>query len=303
MTLSKLKIAAVVMLVLGLFGTGAVRLTQPALAEKPSAGKSAGKADGLKPVARQKEKKEQGPSLRGTVKSVDAGKNTITLTVAVDPGKKKTEEKSYEVAADATITLADVLSKKETAPAGKLADLIPGTAVDARLSVNKKSVVAITAFGPSIHGYVKSADPGKSTLTIGTKYSGKVQELTFQVRKEARIIKDDHLGKKGDTPKEGTFADLVEGVSVLVQASVNRKTALGITIQGASLQGTVASYDDGTKTLTVTVKEDAQVVDKPLKLAKGARVDGNLIQGARVAVTLSVHDKEVATAVRVLKDD
>ena len=298
MTLSKLKIATVVLLTLGLFGTGAGRLTQPALAEKPAAKKE----KGLKAVATEKEKKEQGPSVRGTVKAVDLAKKTIALTVIVDAAKKKTDEKTFDVAADAKISLGDVLSKKETPPAGKLADLIPGTGVDARLSVDKKTVVAISAWGPSIHGYVKSADPGKNTLTIGTKYSGKVQEMTFQVRKDARIIKDDGLGKKGDTPKEGTYADLVEGVPVLVQVSVHRKTALGIAIHGASLQGDVKSYDDGTKTLTVTVKEDAQIVDKELKVAKGARVSGNLVQGARVAVTLSVHDKDVATAVRVLKD-
>jgi RNA polymerase sigma factor (sigma-70 family) len=302
MMLSKLKIAVAVLLVLGIFGTGAGLLTRTALADKPS----------LKPVkqavAVQKEKKEQGPSVHGTVKAVDAGKNTVTLTMMVTPGKKETEERTYDVASDARITLQDVLSKKETPPTGKLADLLPGTGVNVRLSVDKKSVVEIGAWGPTIHGYVKSADPGKHTLTIGTKYSGKPTEMTFQVLKDAKIIKDDGLGKKGDkkkayTPKEGTFADLVEGVPVLVRVSVNRKTALGIAIQGASLHGTIKSYDDGTRTLTVTVKEDAQIVDKALTLAKGANVSGDLVAGARVNVTLSVHDKGVASAVKVLKDE
>ncbi|HKA55205.1 MAG TPA: hypothetical protein VKJ47_16245, partial [Candidatus Binatia bacterium] len=62
------------------------------------------------------------------------------------------------------------------------------------------------------------------------------------------------------------------------------------------------AYDAGNKALTVTVKEDAQVVDKELKLADNARIDGNPMQGDRVAVTLSVHDKDVAAAVRVIKE-
>ena len=71
---------------------------------------------------------------------------------------------------------------------------------------------------------------------------------------------------------------------------------------GGNLNGTLQGYDAGNGTLTVTVKEDAQVVDKTLTLAKGAKVEGNLVQGARVAVRLSVDDKGVAVAVLVVDD-
>ena len=73
-------------------------------------------------------------------------------------------------------------------------------------------------------------------------------------------------------------------------------------MEGGALKGVIKGYDEGTRTLTVTVKEDAQVVDKALKLAENARVDGELVQGARVAVTLSVDDKGIAAAARVLKE-
>ena len=53
----------------------------------------------------------------------------------------------------------------------------------------------------------------------------------------------------------------------------------------------------------MTVKEDAQVVDKSLKLAKEAKVEGDLTAGARVSVRLSVTDKETAVGVRVHKDE
>jgi hypothetical protein len=224
------------------------------------------------------------------------------VNVKTDPAGKKTEEKTFSVAADARVILEDALSKKETQPLGTLADLSAGTAVTLELSVDRKSVVAISARGPGLHGSIKSVGADRKTVTFSTKDSGKHVEKTVTLVKGIRILKDDGLGKKGDTPKEGTIADLNEDTPVLVRLSVNRKTALGINILGASLNGSLKSYDAGSKTLTVTVKEDAQIVDKELTLAKNAKVEGDLTAGARVAVTLSVHDKTIAAAVRVLKD-
>jgi hypothetical protein len=252
-------------------------------------------------LSAQKEKKEQGPAVQGTVKSVDAGKNILVVDVRTDPVKKTTEEKRFPVAADSQIILADTLSKKEKPPAGKLADLSEGTWVHLQLSVDGKSVVAISAHGPAYIGMVKAAD--KNSITISVKEKGGHAEKKLALVKDIRIIKDDGLSKKKtDAPKEGTIADLAEGVSVHVQVSVDRKRALGIQIQGASLHGTLKSYDAGNKTLTVTVKEDAQIVDKDLTLVEGARIEGELTADSRVAVTLSVYDKSKAAAVRVLKD-
>jgi RNA polymerase sigma factor (sigma-70 family) len=295
MMLSKLKIATLVLLVLGFLGTATGLLTAPALSGKPS---DAG-AKGLPAfVAGQKEKKEQGPIVRGVVKSADAGKKTITIAVRVDKTSKKTEDKTFSVAAEAKVTLEETFTKKEEPPVGSLADLSAGTGATLQLDVEGKKVVAISARGPGLHGRVKSVDQAKNTITVTSKPG----EHTVVIVKEAKIIKDDGLGKKGDTPKEGTLADLTEGTPVLIQLSVNRKKALGVHIQGQSLNGTLKAYDAGNKALTVTVKEDAQLVDKELKLAENARIDGNPMQGDRVAVTLSVHDKDVAAAVRVIKE-
>ena len=253
--------------------------------------------------AAQKDKKERGPMVQGVVKSVDAGKNMISVAVRKDPAKKEVEEKSFAVAGDARVIFEDNLTKTDKPPMGTLAGLSEGTQVTLELSADKKTVVAISARGPGIHGHIKSANAEKKTVIVSTKEAGGLVEKTLTLAKGARIIKDDGLGKKkGDAPKEGTFTDLTEGVSVHVQLSVDRKTALGISIQGGNLHGTLKSYDVGTRTLTVTVKEDAQVVDRTLSLAKDARVEGDLVADVRVAVTLSVHDKTVAAAVRVLKD-
>ena len=88
-----------------------------------------------------------------------------------------------------------------------------------------------------------------------------------EVVKGAKIIKDDHLGKKGDTPKEGTFADLAEGTPVLVQLSVDRKRALGIAIHGELLlsqrhEGEPVAVDDahGNVIFTLVVEGPAHPI-------------------------------------------
>jgi RNA polymerase sigma factor (sigma-70 family) len=294
MTLTRIKMVAVLLTVATVLGVSG-SLKQPALAGKPAAVVAA--------ATTQKEKKERGPSVHGVVKLVEAGKNTIVVTVQKAPGKKETEDQTHTVAADVKVTLQDNLTKKEAPPMGTLADLSEGTEVTLELAVDRKSVVAISARGPGLHGSIKSVAADKKSITVTSKDKTGAIEKTLTLAKGIRIIKDDGLGrKKSDPPKEGTIEDLNEGTGVLVHLSVNRKTALGINILGMGLHGTIKSYDSGSQTLTVTVKEDAQIVDKDLKLAKNARVDGDLTQGARVAVTLSVHDKDVAAAVRVLKD-
>jgi RNA polymerase sigma factor (sigma-70 family) len=294
MTLTRIKVAAVLLTVATMLGVSS-SLKQPALAGKPATIAAAATA--------QKEKKERGPSVHGVVKSVEPGKNTIVVTVRKDAAKKETEEQTHTLAADVKVTLQDNLTKKEAPPMGTVADLSEGTEVTLELAVDRKSVVAISARGPGLHGSIKSVAADKKSITVTSKDKTGAIEKTLTLAKGIRIIKDDGLGrKKSDPPKEGTIEDLNEGTNVSIQLSVNRKTALGINILGMALHGTIKSYDSGTQTLTVTVKEDAQIVDKDLKLAKNARVEGDLTQGARVAVTLSVHDKEVAAAVRVLKD-
>ena len=124
----------------------------------------------------------------------------------------------------------------------------------------------------------------------------------MKLAKGAKIFLDDGIGRKGDAPKEGTTDNLTEGGRVHVELSVDRKTALVLRLEGDHLHGTLKGYDDGTRTLTVTVKEDAQLVDKSLKLAKEAKVEGDLTAGVGVTVRLSVTDKETAVAVHVRKD-
>jgi hypothetical protein len=168
------------------------------------------------------------------------------------------------------------------------------------MSEDGKSVVAVYARGPSLLGSVKSVDEKAGTLTVEVKRKDSGTEMTLTIARGARITLDDGLGKKGDAPKEGKLSDLtIEGVAVHVQLTVNRQSALSISVQGRTLFGQVKSFDSGTNVLTMTLKEDGGLVDKEFTLAKGARVDGTLTAGASASVRLAVREKAVAVHVHV----
>ncbi len=295
MFLNRIKVAALVLLAVGVAGLGgAGLLAPPAFADKPPKQAAAATADA-------KEKKELGPTVHGVLKDLDTRKNTVSVSVPTGQAKQ-TEEKTFDVAKDVKVTLEDNLSKDQPAPEGKLADLTPGTGVTLQLAVDKKTVVGISARGPGLQGHIKAVDATNNTITVSSKDSGGVEDKTLTLAKGAKILLSDGLSK--DTkPQEGKLADLAEGTTVQVQQSVDRKTALSIQVRGGSLNGTVKGVDLGTNTLTVTVKEDAQVVDKALTIAKEARVDGgkltDLAEGTPVQVTLSVFDKKVAVGIRI----
>jgi hypothetical protein len=287
----------------GLLTVGAVAsaglLARWALAEEPAKTGPAEAQD-------KKDRPEVGPTLHGTVKAVDAAKHSLTMDVPRGGGTKAVEEKTFPVAVDVKVTLDGSLSKEKAPPAGRLADLPPGTGVTVRLSADQKAVIAIHARGPSLNGQVSAADAGKNTLTIRTKGEQGVEEHTVPLAKGAKITLSDGLTKE-ETPKEGQLSDLPEGTGVRLQLSVDRKAALGVQVLGASLHGTLKGVDVGSNTLTVTVKEDGQLVDKTLTLLKNARTEGaklnELQPGQRVAVTLSVFDKTRAAVVRVLSEE
>jgi RNA polymerase sigma factor (sigma-70 family) len=293
----KFKLAAAVLAVAGLVALGLGIGSRPALAEKPSTlaaseAKAADKGD----------KPEVGPSVTGAVVSVDAKKGTITLKVQEDPAKKETAEKTYTLPKDAKISLQHGL-KKESKD-GSTADLTEGTSVTVQLAVDKKTVVSVSVHPGSLHGSVKSTDATKNTITVATKGAKGVEETTVALMEGAKIILDDGIGKKGDAPKEGKMADVAEGLPVWVQLSGYDKThAVSVRVSGPSLSGTLKNVDIGNNALTVTVKEDAQIVDKTLTLSKEVHVDGakltDLVGGERVSVRLSVTDRKTVVGIHV----
>jgi hypothetical protein len=291
MFLRKLEIATVVLLTFAVSVTGLGWLTQQALADRrPPTSVLPGRED------KKPDKTEQGPTVHGVVQAVDAAKNTITVTVLVDGSGKKTEEQTLTLAADVKVTLQDNLSKDQPPPQGKLADITAGTGVALQLSLDKKMVVAISAHGPGMHGTVKSVDASKNSLTFATKENKGLVEHSVVLAKDAKVLLNDGLTK--NTPdQEGKLSELSEGMPVLVQLSVDRKSALSVRLQGMTLLGTLKGIDTGTRTVTIEVKEDGGLVEKMFTLSKEAKIDGNPNAGDTVMVQLSVFDKKMAVRV------
>jgi hypothetical protein len=290
--LTKLQSATAIVLTLAALGVGAGVFLPQAIAEKPGQAKPADAAD-------VKAKPERGPSVAGIVKALDTAKNTITVTVLVKPDKKETEEKTYDIAKDAKVLLDEARTKEEKPAEGKLADLIEGTHVVLELAPGGKSVVQVSARGPSLQGQVKSVDAKTPALTLTHKQKDGLKEETLALAKEARIMLNDGLSKEGKD-KEGKLDDLTEGTPVLVHMSVDRKRALEIRPQGETVQGTLKGYDAGNLTIGVTVKENGAVVEKSYTVAKEARLT-DLSDGAPVALRLSVFDKKTVVEAHGLK--
>jgi RNA polymerase sigma factor (sigma-70 family) len=299
MWIKKMVLTMAVVLSLGVLALGGGLLGQRVLADKPAeARQKDAAADG------KADKKEQGPSFHGTLKAVDADKGTITVSVPTNPGAKHTEDKTWTVARDVKVVLEENSSKDQPPPEGKLADLSPGTNVTIQLAADKTNVIHISAQGPGLTGTVKAVDAAKNSITVASKGEGGPVEKTLTLTKDAKVLLNDGL-TKGTPDHEAKLTDLAEGTSVHVQLSVDRQRALSIRVQGASVHGSVKGVDLGSNVITITLKENAQVVDKMFTLEKDVRVDGgklaDLTEGTPVAVTLSVFDKQKAVVVRILK--
>jgi RNA polymerase sigma factor (sigma-70 family) len=157
-----------------------------------------------------------GGSLHGSVKAVDADKNTVTV---VTKGKDGAVEKTLELAKGAKVLLDDGVVKGG-AKEGKLGDLGADTPVDVQLSgYDRKIAVGIHARGPSVHGSLKGVDAGSNTITVTVKENAAVEDKTFPLGKN---VKSDG----------GKVTDLTAGVAVTLQLSVfDKKTVVAVHVQ------------------------------------------------------------------------
>src|SRR5262245_39932231 len=110
------------------------------------------------------------PTVHGKIKSVDAGKNTITVLSGGGRGSREqpqeAEEHTYTVDKDAEIVVDEGRGRFFAVKEIKLADLAEGALVTMRLSLNKKSAHNILAEGPTIAGTIKELDASKKTFTL-----------------------------------------------------------------------------------------------------------------------------------------
>jgi RNA polymerase sigma factor (sigma-70 family) len=308
MLIAKWKLTAFVLAAALAAGLGAGAFSHRALADKPKP-----TAKPAAPVAPQKgaaaaadkPKAAAGPSIPAAVVSVDADKHTITVSVSsFSEGKKEQVEKTFELAREAKVVLVSGLLTKETKE-GKLADLTADTPVTLQLSADRKTVRSVAVHGGSLYGSVKAVDADKNTVTIAGKDKGGPFEKTLELARGAKVWLDDGLVKNG--AKEGKLADLAEGTPVVVHLSgYDRKTVVRVDAHGPGLYGSLKGVDAGANTITITVKEDGNLVDKTFDLAKNVKVDGGklgeLTEGTAVSLQLSIFDKKTVVHVHVHKE-
>jgi RNA polymerase sigma factor (sigma-70 family) len=150
-----------------------------------------------------------GPTVHGVVKG-PAGDGHITIA-------DKLGENTFPLGKDVPIFIED---QKD----GKLSDLIEGSVVQLRQSVDKTRVLEVHGEGPSFHGVVKEVDPdsGTITITIGMKAA---EDKTFAVTRKTAIA----TGIYGLPLK---LSDLRAGKEIALRLAIDQKAAARITVLG-----------------------------------------------------------------------
>lgn len=141
----------------------------------------------------------EGPTVRGVLKSVDASKNTLTISTAGSSREQPTEDKVYALVSDAEIAVDDGRGRRFSIKEGKLADVAAGATVTLRLSLDQKQVVSIQAEGPMLFGVVKSLDLSRNllTLSLGPSRDGVGGgERIFELASDATVLLDDGKGRR-----------------------------------------------------------------------------------------------------------
>jgi RNA polymerase sigma factor (sigma-70 family) len=284
MLLSKLKIAAAVLVALAVLGASAASLTRQAFADRPAAApaqltaaeqpaeppakEKKDPADKLvtekKPSATEKKQDEPLPTgVNGIVKAVDAEKGTLTV-------ESRDGEETYSLASNGRI---DIDGKP-----GRLDRLPVGANVNLTHFVGPKTAGHIQAAGRFYFGSaVTAVDAEKGTITIKDKDAGK----TFTVAPNALITVDGKHTKLAAVPP-GCFVNMGLGV--------DQATALSIGADGPSLGGCggscVKSVDVEKGTITFDDKAMPEVAGKTFTVAKDANIviDGKPGTLARVPV-------------------
>jgi RNA polymerase sigma factor (sigma-70 family) len=289
MWMTRLKFVTVLFLMVGIAGWVLGTLTRQALADAPSAKGKPG--SGAKPGGKGG-KKEQGPTVQGTIKTLDAAKNILTVLLAA----KKKEERTFTLANDVKVYLEEGKKGQE----GELADLSPGVGVTLRLSPDQKTVVSLSARGPSITATVKKVDAAKNTITVGYKGEGGFQEKTFNLMKGVSVGLPS--AKKG---QGGKLEVVKPGASVTLNLSVDKKTVRGISVHRPTVTGAIHLVDTNQNTITINVKQNKGLKEKTYALAKDVPIHlpdakkgekaklFDLSRGMGVALQLSLDGKTV----------
>jgi len=235
------------------------------------------------------------PTVHGKIKSVDAGKNTITVLSGGGRRSREQpqdgEEHTYTVDKDAEIVVDEGRGRFFAVKEIKLADLAEGALVTMRLSLDKKSVHNILAEGPTIAGTIKELDAGKKTFTLvvrAPRGDDAGETVTVNVPEGTLILLDDGRGRRLSI-KAGKLADVPVGAAAVVRLTPDQQFATTVRVQGPTLAGVLKSVDAAKGNITIAIPrgrgEDPE--EKSLNLAKNIRtiIDGREANLADLKIT------------------
>ncbi len=233
----------------------------------------------------------EGPVVRGVLKSIDASKNTLTISVPGSSREQPVDDKTYTLASDAEIAVDDGRGRRFSIKEGKLADIAAGAMVNLRLSLDQKQVVSVQAEGPSVFGVVKSLDLSKNllTLSLGPSRDGVGGgERIFELASDATVLLDDGKGRRLSI-KEGKLSEIPVGAAANLRLSTDQRFATLLRAEGPSLPALIKAVDstNGTVTIATRVGRGENPEEKTLPVAKDARivVDGNESKLADIKVS------------------
>jgi len=234
------------------------------------------------------------PIVRAKLKSVDAGKHTLTVFVAGGGGREReaaAAEQTFTVAKDAEIVVDEGRGRFFAVKEIKLADLAEGALVTLQLSLDKKTVHNILAEGPTFSGTIKELDAGKKTLTLVLRQprgDDAGETMTVNVPEDTLILLDDGRGRRLSV-KAGKLADVPVGAAAVIRLTADQQFATTVRVEGPTLAGLLKGVDAAKGIITIAIPkgrgEDPE--EKTLNLAKNARIisDGNEAKLADLKIT------------------
>lgn len=193
-----------------------------------------------------------GPTVQGTLKAVDAGKNTITAAVAFSKVEPLTDM-TFAVSRNAKLFIDDAQPVDKLKKAPTLADLPAGAVVSLKLSADRKVVGGIRAEGVTVAGVLKAVDAAKSTVTVTVSVKGEPDvNKTYTVSKTASVAIDD--GKQRDKSKAAVpqiLGEIPAGARMTLRLSTDGQSVVFIWASGSDVHGTVKAVDAAKNTITL----------------------------------------------------
>jgi hypothetical protein len=143
----------------------------------------------------------EGPTMQGVVKAIDAGKQTITLTMPATRREEPAVEQTFMLAVGGEVVMEDERPRRFfPVREAKLGDVPVGAVVTVKLSPDQASAVSVHAEGPSVSGALKGIDAGKGTviIVIGGGRGTEAEEKSYTVAKDAKVWVDGVESKFAD---------------------------------------------------------------------------------------------------------